>query len=119
VALIQGMAAGRPFVSTAAGGVVDLVCPPALSDRDGCRWFANGVLAPPDPASFANALECLIRNPALIPRMGLAARRFAAERFQAERLVDDMDRLYRELIERRLPVTAGYSALQRLTGEPG
>ena len=70
-------------------------------------------------AERANALECLIRNPALIPRMGLAARGFAAERFQAERLVDDMDRLYRELIERRLPVTAGYSALQRLTGEPG
>jgi glycosyltransferase involved in cell wall biosynthesis len=119
VALIQGMAAGRPFVSTPAGGVVDLVCPPELSNRGGCRWFANGVLAPPSPASFANALECLIRDPALIPRMGLAARRFAAERFQAERLVDDMDRLYRELIERRLPVTAGYSALQRLTGEPG
>ena len=98
VALIQGMAAGRPFVSTPAGGVVDLVCPPELRHQDGCRWFANGVLAPPNPSSFANALLCLIRNPDLIPQMGLAARRFAAERFQADRLVDDIDRLYRELI---------------------
>jgi glycosyltransferase involved in cell wall biosynthesis len=119
VALIQGMAAGRPFVSTPVGGVVDLVSLPALREQDGCLWHANGVLTPPNPVTFANTLEYLLRDPALIPRMGLAARRFAAERFQAERLVDDMDRLYRELIHECSLAKPQYSELRRLTGESG
>ena len=119
VALIQGMAAGRPFISTPAGGVVDLVSLPALHEQDGCNWHVNGVLTPPNPVHFANTFEYLLRNPALVPRMGLAARCFAAERFQAERLVDDMDRLYRELIHECLPAKPRYSELRRLTGESG
>jgi len=118
VALIQGMAAGRPFLSTPAGGVVDLVCGPTR-EQDGCRWYANGVLAPADAPAFVNAIEHMLGDPVLLPQMGLAARRFAAERFQAERLVDDVDRLYRELILERLAANAPYSELQKLTGESG
>lgn len=119
VALIQGMAAGRAFISTPAGGVVDLVRPPQLMAQNGCRWFANGVLAPPDPAPFADAFEHLVGNPGSVRRMGSEARRFAAERFQAERLVNDMDRLYRELIAARLPAMSRFAALPKLTGESG
>jgi glycosyltransferase involved in cell wall biosynthesis len=119
VALIQGMASGRPFVSTPAGGVVDLVCHPVLHEEDGCRWFANAVLALPNPSSFVNAFECLIRNPAMVRQMGSTARCFAGERFQGERLLDDMDHLYRELIEARLRFTNVHSPLRGLTGELG
>jgi glycosyltransferase involved in cell wall biosynthesis len=119
VALIQGMAAGRPFVSTPAGGVVDLVSGPDRSDLNGCRWYTNGVLAPRDPGAFVDTIERLVTDPAVIPQMGLAARRFAAERFQAKRLVDDIDRLYRELLHERLPAKAAYSELRKLTGESG
>jgi glycosyltransferase involved in cell wall biosynthesis len=119
VALIQGMAAGRPFVSTPAGGVVDLVCGAGQVKQDGSRWHSNGVLTPPDPETFANTLERLARNPALVSQMGLDGRRFVAERFRAERLLDDMDRLYRELIQQRLRAASPYPRFRKLTGESG
>jgi len=87
--------------------------------QNSCRWFANGVLAPPDPAAFADAFGHLVGNPGVVRRMGSEARRFAAERFQAERLVNDMDRLYRELIAARLPAMSRFAALPKLTGESG
>jgi glycosyltransferase involved in cell wall biosynthesis len=119
VALIQGMAAGRPFVSTAVGGVVDLVCGPGRVAPDRCRWHSNAVLTPVDPLAFADTLEHLVRHTGLLSPMGLAGRRFVEQRFQAERLVDDIDRLYKELIHQRLPVKAPYSELRKLTGESG
>lgn len=118
VALIQGMAGGRPFVSTPAGGVVDLVCGSARLEQNGCRWHANGVLAPPHPAAFADTLEHLVRNPDLVPQMGLAGRRVAGDRFHAERLVDDIDNLYRELLHER-PTTVPCYEAPKLTGESG
>lgn len=98
VALIQGMAAGRAFVSTAVGGVVDLVDGVGQRNGEGCRWFANGVLADPDPAAFVGALQSFQSNRSALHSMGQAARAFAAQRFQAERLVRDIDLLYRELL---------------------
>jgi glycosyltransferase involved in cell wall biosynthesis len=97
VALIQGMAAGRPFVSTAAGGVVDLARGPVLHEKSGCDWYANAVLAEPQPAAFVDAFQRFLSQPGLLRHMGSSARDFAAERFHSERLVADMDRLYREL----------------------
>jgi len=44
VALIQAMAAGRPFLSTAVGGVVDMTCGQARSLTPGAAWFGNAVL---------------------------------------------------------------------------
>ena len=98
IALIQGMAAARPFISTPAGGVVDLVRGPALFTVDGCAWYANGVLANPGSAAFADALARLRSTPSLLAGMGCEARAFAAARFQAERLIDDIERLYRDLM---------------------
>ena len=46
------MAAGRPFISTPAGGVVNMVTGALRRELDGCRWFDNGVLADANPARF-------------------------------------------------------------------
>lgn len=119
VALIQGMASGRPFVSTPVGGVVDLVCGPGRPQQNGCRWHANGVLASPNPAAFADTLAHLAHDPGLVTQMGLAGRSFARQRFQGERLVDDIDRLYRELLHHRLAANAPGSELRKLMGESG
>ncbi len=120
VALIQGMAAGRPFVSTAAGGVVDLACGAPWREECGGRWHSNAILAEPDPASFLHALERLRQEPAALHRLGDAARSFAVERFAAARLIADMDRLYRNLIDRRLVRKApACSAAQNAKGETG
>lgn len=99
VALIQGMAAGRPFVSTPAGGVVDLVYGAASSLSDGAAWYANGVLVRPTVDSFVDVLQRFVKDQSLIQKMGAAARQFAAGRFQPDRLGADMDRIYRELLE--------------------
>jgi len=120
LALIQGMAAGRPFISTPAGGVVDMVCGAPRRNEDGCRWYANGVLAEFDPAAFVNALSDFIRHGERLPSMCLAAREFAAKNYQAERLICDMDRLYQELLAERYaasPLTPGYAFWEKLTGE--
>ncbi len=107
VALIQGMAAARPFVSTAAGGVVDMVVGPASDRTVGCNWHLNGVLARPDSDAFAGALLHFCRNPGLITAMGSQARMFAAERYRQETLLGNLDSLYRDLLKKRRPQKHG------------
>ena len=101
VALIQGMAAARPFVSTAVGGVVDMVTGSAERWGAGARWYANGVLAEPDSAALAGALAALAENRTLAARMGLAGRDLAAQRYRKERLVEDVGALYRKLLQKK------------------
>jgi len=84
VALIEAMAAGRPVVATAVGGVPKVVV-------DGVTGF---LVPPADPARAADALEQLVRDPALCRSMGDSGRRVVASRFQAERLVSTMQNLY-------------------------
>jgi glycosyltransferase involved in cell wall biosynthesis len=101
LALIQGMAAARPFISTPAGGVVDMVAGEIRREQDGCRWYDNGILAEPDPRAFAAALIRLASDRAQLAALGSAARNFAAGRFSIDRLVSDLDALYRELLHRK------------------
>ena len=103
VALIQGMAAARPFVSTAVGGVVDMVAGPELRRGPGARWFANGVLVEADPAAISRVLLELARERSKVVAMGLRAREFAAARYRAEALLQRMGSLYKELVHRKLP----------------
>ena len=102
VALIQAMAAARPFVSTAVGGVVDMVSGGVAHQADGARWYANGVLAEPHAPALAGALLALARDRALLARMGCAGQAFAFARHRKELLVENVDALYRELLCRKL-----------------
>jgi len=101
VALIQGMAAARPFVSTAVGGVVDMVSGAVERSSGGARWYANGVLAEADAIVLAGALETLAENRELVSRMGLAGRGLASQRYRKETLVENVDALYRELLNKK------------------
>jgi glycosyltransferase involved in cell wall biosynthesis len=102
VALIQGMAAARPFVSTAVGGVVDMVSGRAVRATGGARWYANGVLTEASARTLAEALEALAEDRALASRMGLAGRAFAARQYRKETLVGNVDALYRELLQKQI-----------------
>lgn len=102
VALIHGMAAARPFVSTAVGGVVDMVCGAVERSGDGARWYANGVLAESNAAALAGALAALAQDRAQLARMGCEGRAFAYSRHRKELLVRNVDALYRELIRKKL-----------------
>ena len=85
VAIIEAMAAGRPVVASAVGGVVDVV------EQD-----VTGVLVPlRDPAALGNALVALLSAPDERRRMGEEGRRRAAW-YTAGRLVSDLERLYQE-----------------------
>jgi glycosyltransferase involved in cell wall biosynthesis len=101
VALIQGMAAARPFLSTAVGGLVDMVAGPALRRDEGCAWYSNGILAEPRPEAFAAALLELSENAQAVADMGSQARLFACEKYPKEALVKALDLLYRELLSKK------------------
>jgi glycosyltransferase involved in cell wall biosynthesis len=88
------MAAGRPVVATAVGGVADIV--------DAGR---TGILVPPgDARAFAVAMMRLAESPALRGQMGRNARADMIERFGRDSLVDEMAELYaRAVAKRRAP----------------
>ena len=90
LALIEAAAAGRPVVAGDVGGVADVVI-------DGLTGF---VVAPADEAAFADRLGRLAVDPELRQRLGQAAPD-RARAFAGERLVDDLDRLYREILAER------------------
>jgi len=90
VALIEAAAAGKPAIATDVGGVRDIVTP-----------SSGRLVAPGDISTFARALVELNSDPLERATLGTAARRHVREAFAVERLVADLDRLYRELLQRR------------------
>jgi glycosyltransferase involved in cell wall biosynthesis len=90
VALIEAAAAGVPAVATDVGGVASVV-----------QAGVTGLLVPSgDARSVADALLELLRDPERRERMGAAAREHVRSRFGAQRLADDVARLYDELSSR-------------------
>jgi glycosyltransferase involved in cell wall biosynthesis len=110
IALIQGMAAGRPFVSTAVGGLIDMVEGPLVRRSPGCRWFSNGVLAEPKAFAFASAICELAGAPNQLRAMGQAAAGFAAMHYSLPTLLESTSHLYGELIEKKSASPAVLSA---------
>jgi glycosyltransferase involved in cell wall biosynthesis len=97
VALIEGMAARRPFVSTAVGGVVDMVSGPRIWNPTG-HWFPNAVLTAQNPIEIAEVLCELSEDPQLVRTMGEAAFQFAARQYPLAQLLSNIDRLYSQLL---------------------
>ncbi|MFQ5830363.1 MAG: glycosyltransferase family 4 protein [Candidatus Methylomirabilia bacterium] len=92
VSLIEAMAAARPVVATRVGGVPDLV-------EDG----VTGLLVPPGkPKELANAIVGLLGDSERRHAMGEAGRKRVHPAFSAERLIQDVDRLYTELLREKL-----------------
>ena len=114
VALIQGMAARRPFVSTAVGGVNDMTEGPVLRAKGGSRWFANAVLCEPRPESFADALEELAYQRDVLGKMGSRAAVFSRN-FEFDALVRNLDELYRELLVAKGRMMPEAPVLEELT----
>ena len=88
VSVIEALAAERPTVATRVGGVPDVI-------RDGVEGF---LVEPGDAAALAERLAELARDPERRARMGAAGRARVLERYAVERLVDEVDRLYRSLL---------------------
>jgi glycosyltransferase involved in cell wall biosynthesis len=86
VSLIEAQAAATPVVSTNVGGVRSVVL-------DG----ETGLLAD-DPPALAAAIASLLDDPARAQAMATRGREHVLSTFGVERLVDDLDRLYRRLL---------------------
>jgi len=89
VSVIEALAAERPAVATRVGGVPDIV-------RDGVDGYLVDV---GDPETLAGRLAELAADPAKRDAMGSEGRKRVLERYAVDRLVDDVDRLYRELLD--------------------
>jgi N-acetyl-alpha-D-glucosaminyl L-malate synthase BshA len=86
----EAMACGKPVVASRVGGLPDQVI-------DGY----NGFLVPPrDPKALADRILYLLENPSEARRMGLNGRRLAEERFDIEKRVDKIVKLYKEIVGR-------------------
>ena len=86
--LIEGMAAGRPVVAVAAGGV-----PEVLTDG------VTGVLVPPgDPEAMAGALVGLLNAPGQAARLAMAGRTDAIRRFNLREHARQVEQVYEQVL---------------------
>jgi glycosyltransferase involved in cell wall biosynthesis len=100
VALIEAMAAGRPFVATQVGGVADLMVGEPSPHPAGFDVYANGILTrPDDPDVLAAALAHLAERPDLRRAMGAVGQAAVLKRFGKERLVEEMEAIYAGLLD--------------------
>jgi glycosyltransferase involved in cell wall biosynthesis len=89
LSLIEAMAAKRPVVATAVGGVPDLV----KNRETGLLVESN------NSAQLKEAILMLLSDEALRGALGDRASEYVRDRYSKERLVSDMKNLYKELLE--------------------
>jgi glycosyltransferase involved in cell wall biosynthesis len=83
LSLIEGMAAGKPVISTAVGGIPEIV------ESARCGWLC--------PAGNPNELARVMLQAAQSPHiqeLGVRARDFALESFSESRMVDNYECLF-------------------------
>ncbi len=98
VALIEAMAAEKPVIATAVGGVPDLVGKIRRSDSGGFQVAERGVLVPPgDHLSLSKALLFLYNHPVQAAAMASRAHEYAFSRYHKKRLLGDIQALYENL----------------------
>jgi glycosyltransferase involved in cell wall biosynthesis len=87
-ALLEYMAAGLPVVASRVGGSSEIV-----------QAGVTGLLIPPeDSPALGKAILKLLRDEKGTRKMGLAGQEFVAQNFSFERLVQNVDQLYTELL---------------------
>lgn len=91
LAAAEAMASGLPVVASAVGGLVDVL--------DG---GVAGVLVPPDdPQALADAIRSLLDDPPRAQRLAGAGRERSATHYSVERMVDGVEAVYRDLLDRQ------------------
>ena len=86
IALFEAMHSSVPIVTTAVGGVPDVVSP------------AEGILVPSDqPSMIARALDSILRDPVAAKRRSSLARERVVRDFGPEKWLAEIDRVYRAI----------------------
>ncbi len=92
-ALLEAAAAGRAIVTTGVPGCRDIV-----------RQGVNGIVVPPhNPAALADALEAMLKQPAMRVEMAKRGREIAVNEFSQEAVADQTLALYQSLLGPRAP----------------
>ncbi|MCX5667902.1 MAG: glycosyltransferase family 4 protein [Candidatus Omnitrophica bacterium] len=88
--LLEAGVAGKPTVATAVGGIPEIV-------KDG----ETGILVPPgDPEGIAGAVAGLLKDARKRHAMGCAAKEWIKSNFNEEKMVSEIDNIYKELAKR-------------------
>jgi len=97
--LIEAMANARPVISTAVGGVVDLLGEPVSQEtNESFVVCERGVRVPPgDAAAFAAGIGRLATDVDLRREIGERSLQFASTAYSKERLLEDVRSLYADL----------------------
>ena len=108
--LIEAMANARPVISTAVGGVVDLLGEALVSSGSGSELGSfqvcqRGISVSPDDADgFAAGLARLVDDATLRRETGARGLQFVTRHYSKERLFKDIEDLYTELVDRKFGV---------------
>jgi len=98
--LIEAMANARPIISTAVGGVVDLLGA-VEAEADGFSVCERGVRVPSNDAeAFCKGLIYLAKNEKLRRDLEIRGAEFAVSNYSKKRLIADVKKLYYDLIEK-------------------
>ncbi len=94
--VLEAMAAGRPVVAAASGGILDMVV-------DG----STGLLVPPgDARALADALSKVLADPGAARAFGVAGRD-RAHQFTVSSVVERLEQMYRDAIASRTSPASG------------
>jgi glycosyltransferase involved in cell wall biosynthesis len=93
---IEAMAAGRPVIASAIGGLTELI-------QDG----ENGYLVPQkDPGALCAALRAILANPSLAARLGEQARATVLARFSTAQWIPQITAVYQRALRARKELSA-------------
>ena len=100
--LIEAMANARPVISTAVGGVIDLLGEGIQESNESFVVCRRGISVPPeDASSFAAGLARLAADATLRRETGERGLQFVTGHYSTERLLQDIKTLYADLLKRK------------------
>jgi len=88
--MLEAMASGKPLVSFAVGGNKDIII----------HGFNGFLVAPKNYKDLASKLAYLADNPSEIKRLGSNSRKLALEKFDIEKRIDKIIKVYDDLLKK-------------------
>ncbi|MGD7007521.1 GT4 family glycosyltransferase PelF [Metabacillus sp. 84] len=100
LAILEGMAAGKPWVATDVGG-----CRELIEGKEDDPYGASGFIIPPiQPDELADRLKWCIGHPELLEKMG----RSGLQRVKHDYLIENVIAAYRSLYQKRGGAVGGH-----------